>query len=218
MTKLVVEKKEQGGKTTETQTRCRLVLVVLPHIALLTVQPSAFLLVSPCRVVGVSLCCQTKRTTKRNESNVKSVWNEFVLFYIKFALKTIKNTAIMSSGNSSRIHHFKLVLLGDTAVGKSCLVVRFVRDEFFEFQEPTIGGTITCILVSIEKEKKCENGKDTGDWPRTMNIEFLSVVIIRSFRVLFVTVFFTHCFDSFTAAFLTQTVQLDDATVKFEIW
>lgn len=60
---------------------------------------------------------------------------------------------------NSRVHHFKLVLLGDTAVGKSCLVVRFVRDEFFEFQEPTIG-----------------------------------------------------------AAFLTQTVALDDATVKFEIW
>ena len=40
----------------------------------------------------------------------------------------------------SRVCHFKLVLLGDTAVGKSCLVVRFVRDEFFEFQEPTIGG------------------------------------------------------------------------------
>ncbi|CAM9319348.1 unnamed protein product [Ectocarpus sp. 6 AP-2014] len=62
----------------------------------------------------------------------------------------------MSSG---RVCHFKLVLLGDTAVGKSCLVVRFVRDEFFEYQEPTIG-----------------------------------------------------------AAFLTQKVQLDDATVKFEIW
>lgn len=59
----------------------------------------------------------------------------------------------------SRVCHFKLVLLGDTAVGKSCLVVRFVRNEFFEFQEPTIG-----------------------------------------------------------AAFLTQTVALDDATVKFEIW
>ena len=52
-----------------------------------------------------------------------------------------------------------MVLLGDTAVGKSCLVVRFVRDEFFEFQEPTIG-----------------------------------------------------------AAFLTQTVSLEDTTVKFEIW
>lgn len=34
----------------------------------------------------------------------------------------------------SRVCHFKLVLLGDTAVGKSCLVVRFVRDEFFEYQ------------------------------------------------------------------------------------
>jgi|EP01083_Nonionella_stella_P044172 small GTP-binding protein len=60
---------------------------------------------------------------------------------------------------STRVCHFKLVLLGDAAVGKSCLVVRFVRDEFYEFQEPTIG-----------------------------------------------------------AAFLTQTVALDDATVKFEIW
>lgn len=60
---------------------------------------------------------------------------------------------------SNRVCHFKLVLLGDAAVGKSCLVVRFVRDEFFEFQEPTIG-----------------------------------------------------------AAFLTQTVGLEDATVKFEIW
>ena len=36
--------------------------------------------------------------------------------------------------------HCKLALLGDTAVGKSCLVVRFVKDEFFPFQEPTIGG------------------------------------------------------------------------------
>jgi hypothetical protein len=45
-----------------------------------------------------------------------------------------------TSTMSNRVCHFKLVLLGDTAVGKSCLVVRFVRDEFFEFQEPTIGG------------------------------------------------------------------------------
>ena len=42
--------------------------------------------------------------------------------------------------SNNRVCHFKLVLLGDSAVGKSCLVVRFVRDEFFEFQEPTIGG------------------------------------------------------------------------------
>jgi len=33
----------------------------------------------------------------------------------------------------------KVVFLGDTSVGKSCLTVRFVRNEYFEFQEPTIG-------------------------------------------------------------------------------
>ena len=52
----------------------------------------------------------------------------------------------------------KLVLLGDTSVGKSCLVVRFCRQEFYDYQEPTIG-----------------------------------------------------------AAFLTQTVQLSDAIIRFEV-
>lgn len=60
---------------------------------------------------------------------------------------------------SSRIYQFKLVLLGESAVGKSSLVLRFVKGQFHEYQESTIG-----------------------------------------------------------AAFLTQTVCLDDATVKFEIW
>jgi len=55
--------------------------------------------------------------------------------------------------------NYKLVLLGDAAVGKSSSVERFVKNEFFEFQQPTIG-----------------------------------------------------------AAFLTQTVQLDEYIVKFEIW
>jgi Ras-related protein Rab-5C len=50
------------------------------------------------------------------------------------------NASPQQNQANNRTYHFKLVLLGDTAVGKSCLVVRFVRDEFFEFQEPTIGG------------------------------------------------------------------------------
>lgn len=52
---------------------------------------------------------------------------------------------------SGRVCHFKLVLLGDTAVGKSCLVVRFVRDEFFEYQEPTIGGMILVHTIWYSK-------------------------------------------------------------------
>lgn len=59
----------------------------------------------------------------------------------------------------TKICQFKLVLLGESAVGKSSLVLRFVKGQFHEFQESTIG-----------------------------------------------------------AAFLTQTVCLDDVTVKFEIW
>merc|ERR1711908_213652 len=66
---------------------------------------------------------------------------------------------VTMSTTNNKIFQFKLVLLGDSAVGKSSLVLRFVRGQFFEYQESTIG-----------------------------------------------------------AAFLTQTVALNDTTVKFEIW
>lgn len=55
---------------------------------------------------------------------------------------------------TGRVCHFKLVLLGDTAVGKSCLVVRFVRDEFFEYQEPTIGGACFCCACPVRQNIK----------------------------------------------------------------
>lgn len=61
--------------------------------------------------------------------------------------------------SSSRISQHKLVLLGETSVGKSSLVIRFVKGQFCDYQESTIG-----------------------------------------------------------AAFLTQTVVVNDYTVKFEIW
>jgi len=60
---------------------------------------------------------------------------------------------------NNKIFQFKLVLLGESAVGKSSLVLRFFKGQFLDYQESTIG-----------------------------------------------------------AAFLTQTVCLNDTTVKFEIW
>lgn len=63
------------------------------------------------------------------------------------------------NGTQTRMCQFKLVLLGESAVGKSSLVLRFVKGQFHEYQESTIG-----------------------------------------------------------AAFLTQTLCLDDAVIKFEIW
>ena len=70
-----------------------------------------------------------------------------------------QNNSNTASSGGNKTCQFKLVLLGESSVGKSSLVLRFVKGQFHEFQESTIG-----------------------------------------------------------AAFLTQTVQIDDTTVKFEIW
>jgi len=42
--------------------------------------------------------------------------------------------------DKQRMCQFKLVLLGESAVGKSSLVLRFVKGQFHEYQESTIGG------------------------------------------------------------------------------
>ncbi|KAH0858040.1 hypothetical protein HID58_086301, partial [Brassica napus] len=67
-------------------------------------------------------------------------------------------STIMATAGNKNINA-KLVLLGDVGAGKSSLVLRFVKDQFVEFQESTIG-----------------------------------------------------------AAFFSQTLAVNDATVKFEIW
>lgn len=47
-----------------------------------------------------------------------------------------------AEGDSSvnKIYQYKLVLLGESSVGKSSLVLRFVKGQFLDFQESTIGG------------------------------------------------------------------------------
>eukprot|EP00392_Amoebophrya_sp_AT5.2_P008941 g8969.t1 len=59
----------------------------------------------------------------------------------------------MSKDKRKTPHHFKLVLLGDASVGKSCLVVRFAKEEFYENQEPTIGAAFMTQTVELEKPK-----------------------------------------------------------------
>ena len=57
----------------------------------------------------------------------------------------------------SKVLNYKLVLLGDSAVGKSCISNRFVNDNFYDFQEPTIGAAFsTKEFVFNEKKIKYE--------------------------------------------------------------
>lgn len=57
-----------------------------------------------------------------------------------------RGTAQRPNGSTQgKICQFKLVLLGESAVGKSSLVLRFVKGQFHEYQESTIGGKNICI-------------------------------------------------------------------------
>ena len=48
------------------------------------------------------------------------------------------------------LFQFKLVLLGESAVGKSSLALRFVRGHFHDFQESTIGAAFLTKSMSID--------------------------------------------------------------------
>lgn len=47
---------------------------------------------------------------------------------------------------------FKLVLLGDSSVGKSSIVYRFVKDSFDEFRESTIGAAFLSQTIKINED------------------------------------------------------------------
>lgn len=62
----------------------------------------------------------------------------------------------------TKICQFKLVLLGDMAVGKSSLVLRFVKGQFDEFQETTIGGEDWIMWTArLCEAKKVESFRST---------------------------------------------------------
>ncbi|KAK0154183.1 Ras-related protein Rab-5C [Merluccius polli] len=107
---------------------------------------------------------------------------------------------------TNKIFQFKLVLLGESAVGKSSLVLRFVKGQFQEYQESTIGGkglgTWNCWG---------ETAQSLGWKPTTARGEVKPGFLLR------MEVFYQRKLIH-TTAFLTQTVCLDETTVKFEIW
>ncbi|KAH3681015.1 hypothetical protein WICPIJ_008023 [Wickerhamomyces pijperi] len=55
----------------------------------------------------------------------------------------------MSATQGPRLAQFKLVLLGESAVGKSSIVHRFVKDSFDDFRESTIGAAFLTQTLKI---------------------------------------------------------------------
>ncbi|KAI5120790.1 hypothetical protein M0805_002417 [Coniferiporia weirii] len=49
-------------------------------------------------------------------------------------------------------YQFKLVLLGESAVGKSSLVLRFVKDQFDDYRESTIGAAFLTQTVTLDDD------------------------------------------------------------------
>jgi small GTP-binding protein len=54
----------------------------------------------------------------------------------------------------SKQAQIKVIAVGDTGVGKSSILLRFVNDEFNEFNEPTLGAAF------LSKNHKYGNGKE----------------------------------------------------------
>ncbi|CAO0792712.1 unnamed protein product [Mucor circinelloides] len=55
-----------------------------------------------------------------------------------------------TSSQQGKTYQFKLVLLGESAVGKSSLVMRFVKDHFDEYRESTIGAAFLAQTVTLD--------------------------------------------------------------------
>ncbi|ERM97555.1 ras-related protein RABF2b isoform X2 [Amborella trichopoda] len=53
--------------------------------------------------------------------------------------------------NGSKSVQAKLVLLGDMGTGKTSLVLRFVKGQFFDFQESTIGAAFFSQTISLNE-------------------------------------------------------------------
>lgn len=70
------------------------------------------------------------------------LYKMYSLFFALLDLVMASRGGAQRPNNSSqgKICQFKLVLLGESAVGKSSLVLRFVKGQFHEYQESTIGG------------------------------------------------------------------------------
>jgi GTPase SAR1 family protein len=61
-----------------------------------------------------------------------------------------------SKSSRSRKRIYKIVLLGDSSVGKTCLLRRFVRSEYSTEYKATIGADFLSKEITLEDEQKVQ--------------------------------------------------------------
>lgn len=52
------------------------------------------------------------------------------------------------------LYQFRLIVIGDSTVGKSCLIRRFTEGRFAQVSDPTVGVDFFSRLVEIEPGKR----------------------------------------------------------------
>lgn len=74
----------------------------------------------------------------------------------------------------SKLFQFKLVLLGESAVGKSSLVLRFVKDQFSDYRESTVSHPLLRDYLSLLHHSRNERA---ADFPNRVLISLRSVLL-----------------------------------------
>ena len=95
--------------------------------------------------------------------------------------------------------HYKVVFLGESAVGKTSIVTRFVRDDFLELQEPTIGAAFHTKYIHLDDCDVKMEFWDTAGQER-----------YRSFAPLY--------YRGATAAFIVYDITDTDSLLKAKYW
>jgi Ras-related protein Rab-5C len=95
--------------------------------------------------------------------------------------------------------HYKVVFFGESAVGKTSIVTRFVRDDFLELQEPTIGAAFHTKSIHLDDYDVKMEFWDTAGQERYM-----------SFAPLY--------YRGAKAAFIVYDITDTDSLLKAKYW
>lgn len=80
------------------------------------------------------------------------------------------NTVSIRPGKTKNDHTFKLVLIGDSGVGKSCLMTRFVEDHFSDVHISTIGVDFKTVTTMVDGKIVKLHVWDTAGQERFANV------------------------------------------------